>query len=272
MESQPEDLSDDAKLLAANRRLHETRKALRIEPGFVPKSSGYEPRTTCLRCTNPLPADRTGLCSDCDVVIAMELERRSSRDLSEAAEMRLKRSGLPADYAKGRRVMGDVPIDASRLVEACHALGKSIPGALFLGPAKTYKTSVAAAFLASKIREGFDGLFVSVLDLMTDITASYAKGSDTRARLIDACVNAPLLVLDDFGKEKASEHSAEVIFQILDGRFRRQLVSRWMIVTTQFAYEDLTGRFDAPRETVEAIEHRLSQLTELVTIGLKESR
>lgn len=139
-----------------------------------------------------------------------------------------------------------------------------ITGLFLFGPAGTYKTSIAAAFLAEQIagtREA-TGRYVSSNDLLADVQASYSReGDETRADIVSRYVRTPRLVLDDLGKEKASEHAANVIFQILDGRYRMQKPGRWTIITSNYTLQQLADRFAAAGA---AIERRIAELTAAV--------
>jgi DNA replication protein DnaC len=207
-------------------------------------------------------------CSDCDAAVAAELAERDIRQKRERVEANLLRSGLPAAYMTGERRTGDLPGSTHAVLSSAQSLGAGLLGLFLHGNAGTYKTSVAASILASHIRGGEIGLYVSAQDLLSDIHASYNGSGATRADLVDRLVNVPSLVLDDLGKEKASEHAAGVLFEILDGRYRRQGNGRWMIVTSNYDMDALCNRFPDP-ESADPIRRRLAELTVVVAMGRK---
>lgn len=186
------------------------------------------------------------------------------RDAEEAIDKALRRSGLPYDYRTGVRQLGHLPMSTADALSACQMLGSGIRGAYLVGPAGTHKTSVAAAFLASQIRAGGQGRYIPVPDLLTDLYAIYASDdSRSRADIVDALVMTPMLVLDDLGKEKATEHATGVIFEILDGRYRDARRGRWTIITSQYEPNALCKRFPE-QETADAIARRIAEMTVVV--------
>lgn len=217
-------------------------------------------RPTCLGCGVDLAADRLVKCGDCDVVVETRLQERHERREREDRERFMLTSGLPRSYRRGERLLTDLPAIAQQTVTACKLLGSSVAGLYLHGDAGTFKTSVAAAFLAEQIRGGGEGRYVFVPDLFTDLYAIYSAGDQrSRADLVDGLVSTPRLVLDDLGKEKASEHAASVLFEILDGRYRTQGPGRWLIVTSNLAIHELAARFFD--DTGNPIARRLAEMT-----------
>lgn len=185
-------------------------------------------------------------------------------------ESRLTRSGLPVAYASGKRTLLNIPSASNGAVKHCGKLGATYAGLYLWGEARSFKTSVACAYLAAQIRNGKRGTFVSTPKLMDDITASYRDDdATTRAAIIAAHVSTPLLVLDDFGKEKATEHSARVLFEILDGRWQGQTPERWTIITSNYSPDDIAFRFEIPEQDRDPIRHRLAELTKAVRMERK---
>jgi DNA replication protein DnaC len=186
------------------------------------------------------------------------------RDAEEAIAKNLRRSGLPHSYRSGERALGHLPMSAGDAISACQMLGTEIRGAFLSGPAGAFKTSVAASFLASQIRAGGVGRYIAVPDLLTDLYAIYASDdSRSRADIVDALVTTPMLVLDDLGKEKATEHATGVIFEVLDGRYRDARKGRWTIITSQYVPDTLCKRFPE-QETADAIARRIAEMTVVV--------
>lgn len=256
-------LEAQARLLSLRENLLKTSLTRTFETPMFAKS------TVCLRCKADLPEDRMALCIECDRGVDEELARRAARDEHEATERRLRLSGLPLAYRDGSRLLGDLPLSTADVMSLCQMLGNGLRGLYLHGPAGAYKTSVAAAFLASQIRGGARGLYISVQDLMSDLHASYNGSGETRAAIVERLVDAPCLVLDDLGKEKPSEHAAGALFEILDGRYRA--ATNWLIVTSNYALPELAERLAAGAGEVLAdpIRRRLSELTMAVQMDAR---
>ena len=61
---------------------------------------------------------------------------------------------------------------------------------------------------------------------------------ENRVSVIEEMVKVPLLILDDFGAERASGYALETIYLVVDGRYRRKLP---LVVTTDLSPNVLRG-------------------------------
>lgn len=202
-------------------------------------------------------------CEDCDTLVEAERAAKAQRDLDEAAQSRLRASNLPSAYRTGARSITDTPVWCSMALNSAAQVGVSLTGLYLFGTAGTFKTTIACGKLAESIQAGMTGLYVLVPDLLAEIHAAYATGEGaTRQQLVEACISAQCLVLDDFGKEKASDHAAGVLFSILDGRYRAKRPG-WLIVTSNYSIDALIARF-VTDELAEPILRRLVEMTSLI--------
>ena len=199
------------------------------------------------------------------------MEERRECETNAAIDREFRRSGLPRDYVTGERNSGDTPPEFTEIGRMLREIGtREFPGVFLFGPSKSFKTTIAAAFLAAQIRAEKSGRFVDVTDLMTDIQRSYHDDDfESRGEIVDHYAMTPLLVLDDLGQEKASHHAGEVLRQILDRRRRNWSLGRWLIVTSNFTPEELRDRFEE-RQTGNAILHRIAQLT--ISVPMERGR
>ena len=246
-------------LLQAQDRLMHLRKSLETNSD----NSLLSLRATgrCVLCGSELAADRQWQCQPCDVRVDDYWRERNARTQAETAERNMRLSKLPKDYATGERKTGDLPGSTHAALSACQSLGNGVRGLYLYGEAGTFKTSLAAAFLASQIRGGAMGRYVPMHDLLADIHLSYrSDDADSKHSLVERCVTTPCLVLDDLGKEKPSEHAAMVLFEILDGRYRNNGRGHWMIVTSNYDLEALCDKLPSP-EIAAPIKRRLSEMT-----------
>ncbi len=213
-------------------------------------------------------------CEACDGLVARALAEQAQRDAEESAVDALRRSGLPIDYRTGKRTFAELDASIPSAVKsACSLLGTDAARGLFLhGSAGSFKTSAAAARLALQIAlTGVRAVYTFVPDLMADIHLSYRDegGAESRSAIVDRLVSAPCLVLDDLGKEKASEHGAGVIFEIIDGRYRNWSEGRWMIATSNFTLDELCDRF--PEHIGDPIRRRIAEMSIQIEMKLPEA-
>lgn len=269
----------DDPIIAAQERLQRLRSQQSPDNGFqpvpVPILSEKCESGLCRMCQSPLAADRTIQCAQCDEKVAAYWAARTAREADESALESLRRSGLPIDYRTGSRTLASLPskVMTNALSTACSHLGTDLTRGLFLhGSAGSFKTSVAASCLAARIAStGRRGVYSFVPDLMADIHMSYRDegGGESRSAIVDRLVSAPFLVLDDLGKEKASEHGAGVIFEIIDGRYRNWSAGRWLIVTSNFDLDALCDRF--PEHIGDPIRRRIAEMAVQIEMKLLEA-
>lgn len=233
--------------------------------GTNPQTISFESWTkkkSCVRCQSPLPEDRFALCSQCDELREAEIELVATRNRMERIAANLARSCVPRAYAERERLLADVRNEKAR------ALGQRVidgdgPGLYIHGAAGDDKTTLMAACLVEWIRRDSTGMFVSALDLISDIQATNRDGSAlTRNDLVKPLIDTPCLAIDDLGKEKASEYVAGVIHQILDGRnrMRSARAHRLLLITSNYSLDELCARF-RDEKSAEPIRRRISEMT-----------
>lgn len=167
-----------------------------------------------------------------------------------------------AGLSERRRTMTFESFDRSKQADAYQAAEHffTMPETMvFCGPVGVGKTHLASAILHRWLRTGFEneinqpnwgkgfiggrGYFTTLPDLLTRIKATFKDGAtETEDFIIRHCINFPLLVLDDVGKEKQSEYSQQVLFSIVDGRYvhKRPLIMTSNVMGREFA--DVVGQ------------------------------
>lgn len=106
-----------------------------------------------------------------------------------------------------------------------------------LGRLGTGKTGLAICALKEFIRAGHLGLFVSVIDLVDRLRASYSKDpNETQDELLRAITEVPFLVLDDLGVEKPTVYILERFYLIIN---KRQNKGLYTIITSNLSTKDL---------------------------------
>jgi len=85
-------------------------------------------------------------------------------------------------------------------------------------------------------------LFLTVPDLLDELRASYGDGDFTFPERFEQVRSAPLIVLDDFGSQHATEWAQEKLFQILNHRYVNRLP---VVLTTNLALEEIDPRLSS---------------------------
>lgn len=107
-------------------------------------------------------------------------------------------------------------------------------GLLLYGTVGTGKTYLAAC-IANKLID--DGKRVLMTNFAT-LTNKLAGMFEGKQEYIDNLNSYTLLIIDDLGAERKSEYMQEMVFNIIDSRYRSGLP---MIITTNLNFEQLTS-------------------------------
>lgn len=94
---------------------------------------------------------------------------------------------------------------------------------LFWGIPGNGKSHLAAAIHNELIRKHRVIVFISMPDLLEKIKSTFNKQSkESESQILKALNLCDLLIIDDIGAEKTSEWVQEIIFRIVDSRYRRK--------------------------------------------------
>lgn len=105
-------------------------------------------------------------------------------------------------------------------------------GLLLSGTVGTGKTYFAACIANRLIDKGYRALMTNFARLTNQIQGTF----DGKQALIDDLNRYPLLILDDLGAERKSEFMQEMVFNIIDSRYRSGLP---FIITTNLSLEEI---------------------------------
>lgn len=113
-------------------------------------------------------------------------------------------------------------------------------GLLIRGIVGCGKTHVAVAILKEVIAKGYTGLYYNMVDLLSDIRATYDNRSPlSESELLEELNEPDLLVLDDLGAEKSAEWVNDRLYLIVNRRYES---ARPILVTTNLTEEELTKK------------------------------
>jgi DNA replication protein DnaC len=120
------------------------------------------------------------------------------------------------------------PQNQERFVQSLHVakgFAENPKGWLVLsGPSGCGKTHLAAAIANYRLQKGHPVFFVTVPDLLDHLRTTFSPSSDvTYDELFERVRSAPLLLLDDLGRQSSTPWAEEKLFQILNHRFNAEL-------------------------------------------------
>ncbi len=110
---------------------------------------------------------------------------------------------------------------------------------LLTGPYGCGKTHLAAAIGNYAVAHGIPTLFITLPDLLDSLRAAYSSPETTFEDRMHQVREVPLLIIDDFGTQNATDWAEEKIFQILNHRYVNRLP---LVVTTNLPDESIAPR------------------------------
>ena len=115
-------------------------------------------------------------------------------------------------------------------------------GLLFTGDVGTGKTHLAAAIAAEIIRKYLATVeFVSYTEALATMRAAFSESNNNDIILEERMRKADLLVIDDLGKENLSAFTKNVLYRVVNGRYKDKLP---LIITSNYGIESLSERLD----------------------------
>ena len=170
----------------------------------------------------------------------------------------LKHAGVPDRYTDARFANWRATTGTRMALKAAQRIAEHPANLVLVGPWGCGKTRLSASIMAARVErwmeaypdeliaEGPEGVltrppfasrFASVPQLLDDIRRSYEY--DDEPDPLPAYRRAPLLVLDDLGREKATDWVLERLYVLIDDRYGHHLPT---VVTTNYSLDQLAKR------------------------------
>ncbi len=123
---------------------------------------------------------------------------------------------------------------------------------VFAGVNGCGKTHLAAAIANYRLKEGKPVKFVVVPDFLDHLRSTFSPESPVSYdQVFEEVKNAPLLILDDLGKQSTTPWAQEKLYQIINYRYNHQLPT---VVTTNCALDEIdspiSSRLSDPKISV----------------------
>ncbi len=114
------------------------------------------------------------------------------------------------------------------------------------------KTHLAAAIANSAVQAGRSTLFLTVPDLLDTLRYAFGAPAGTYEDRFERIRRIPLLILDDFGTQNATDWAREKVFQILNYRYINRLPT---VVTTNQLVEEIEARMRSRLSDPDLVSH-----------------
>lgn len=199
---------------------------------------------------HPFTLDERVYCQYCaekkDLQREQEQKEAYLKAYLERADSILKSNGTPKMFLKAR--ITDFPKQAKRYVDYAKGL-------YIWGDRGTGKTHLAVALMREAlkninviVRNGDYVInrrnvpcFISIPELLLEIRNSYSDGKSSEKLIIDKYTDNDFLVLDDLGAEKTSEWTMQILYIIVDRRYREE---KKTIFTSNLSIEEISEKLD----------------------------
>ena len=135
-------------------------------------------------------------------------------------------------------------------------------GLLLFGTVGTGKTYLAACVANALINKGVPCLVTNFARISNELQGRF----EGKQKYIDDLNSFPLLVIDDLNTERKTEYMNEIVYNVIDARYRANLP---LIVTTNLTREELTKPADI---TYKRIFSRLFEMCVPIEVTGKDRR
>lgn len=193
-----------------------------------------------VKLTVPLVGERVvGIMCDC-----MVAEERRKDQQQKESENGIRRKVCFAETNMHKWTFQNSDGNNPKMEEVMQNYVKNFPafrqegkGLLLWGTVGTGKTYMAACIANALIDDGYKVKMTNFASLTNTIQGMF----DGKQKYINSLNNYALLIIDDLGAERKSEFMQEMVFNIIDSRYRAGLP---MIITTNLSIEEIKKPMD----------------------------
>lgn len=175
-----------------------------------------------------------------------ELKEKRDRELKKLIDINTRTSGMPEKFKRRKFDTFKVTKENDKAFRTCKAYAERFDelskreqnGLAIIGPIGTGKTHLAASIANALLQTGKRVICMPSVDMLAKIRATYKEdGNDDE--IMNDLKTADLLIIDDLGKEKATEWTSQTIYSIINARYENE---RPTVITTNYTLKNLVDR------------------------------
>lgn len=209
----------------------------------------------CAKCNTPKQArvtifgeERTPpcLCKCAAEKLEREEEARKRAEFEKHVQQ-LRKTGFPESdmqrwtFANDDGANGKIMTIAKNYVENFGRMKEDGKGLLLFGDVGTGKTYAAACIANALIDKGYPVLMTNFARIANTVQGLF----EGKQQYYDSLNKFPLLIIDDLSAERKTEYMQEIVFNVIDARYRAGLP---LIVTTNLTGEELKNPADVTNQ------------------------
>ncbi len=230
----------------------------------------------CTECKAPLEIKKMFLGKMRNLPVMCECQKKEYEEFEERKRKRqneeyissIKSIGIPdEEYRKWRFSSDDMRL--SKISNVCRKYCKNWDkvykdnhGIIMYGDVGTGKTFYAACIVNELAEMGINVLMTNIPVLISKMGSNFESEKELVLKKISS---VPLLVLDDFGVERASDYTIEKTYEIIDTRYRS---GKPVIITTN---QDAESWFKCRDIKMKRIYSRIREMCSIVLSGFTGS-
>ena len=183
----------------------------------------------------------------CDIDMEQAEAQKKAQTEFDEAERRINlifhtdRKDIRWTFDQDDSPNGPISRTCRKYVEEWDAMKADNIGILFYGKKGNGKSFYASCIYNALIDKRVTAAFTSTANLMNVL------GKWDKSEIFDAISRVKLLVLDDLGAERDTSYSAELMYAVIDARYKAGLPT---IVTTNLALADMEAEEDVWRSRI----------------------
>ena len=182
-------------------------------------------------------------------IARIELVEKAEREVAADLRKMARRDRLRELSGVGSRFAGalltDLDWGGNEPARSSAMQALSSRSGWFYGAVGAGKTHIAAAIVADAIAHDREAILISGLEMLSRIKSSYDDSGLVKPECVDVIgrlSKAPVLALDDLGKERFTPWAAEQFMLLVDARYRAKLP---LLVTSNFTPRELERHWAA---------------------------